>query len=50
MLAVGIRVAPVCAADNAAPAPPDLTAGGVRDDNRDWVLGPTGLRGWIYGV
>lgn len=27
---------------------PDLTQGGKRDDNHDWLLGPTGARGWIY--
>jgi len=31
------------------PAPPDLTAGGARDDRHDWNLGPTGARGWIWG-
>jgi HEAT repeat protein len=31
-----------------APAVPDLTRGGVRDESRDWTLGPTGARGWIY--
>ncbi len=30
-----------------APAPPDLTQGGKRDDSHDWLLGPTGARGWI---
>lgn len=28
---------------------PDLTRGGNRDENHDWTLGPTGLRGWVYG-
>ena len=32
-----------------APAPPDLTHGGKRDQNHDWLLGPTGARGWICG-
>jgi len=31
-----------------APAVPDLTRGGARDESRDWTLGPTGARGWIY--
>ncbi len=31
-----------------APAVPDLTQGGARDESRDWTLGPTGARGWIY--
>ncbi len=28
---------------------PDLTAGGSRNDEHDWTLGPTGARGWIFG-
>jgi len=31
-----------------APVPPDLTQGGKRDKNHDWLLGPTGMRGWIF--
>ena len=31
-----------------APAPPDLTQGGKPDKNHDWLLGPTGARGWIF--
>jgi len=32
------------------PAPPDLTAGGERDDrSSDFNLGPTGARGWVFG-
>jgi HEAT repeat protein len=30
------------------PAAPDFTAGGKRDQSHDWLLGPTGLRGWMY--
>ncbi|MBL8895997.1 MAG: DUF2341 domain-containing protein [Planctomycetes bacterium] len=30
-------------------AVPDLTRGGERDRHHDWLLGPTGARGWIYG-
>ena len=30
------------------PAPPDLTHGGKRDVCHDWLLGPTGARGWIF--
>ncbi len=33
----------------APPVNPDFTHGGQRDDFHDWTLGPTGLRGWIYG-
>ena len=29
-------------------APPDLTHGGKRDDIHDWLLGPTGARGWVF--
>jgi hypothetical protein len=32
----------------ATPAIPDFTAGGKRDESHDWLLGPTGLRGWMY--
>ena len=32
-----------------AATPPDLTQGGKRDASHDWLLGPTGARGWIYG-
>jgi len=31
-----------------SPAPPDLTQGGKPDKNHDWLLGPTGARGWIF--
>ena len=30
------------------PAPSDLTHSGKRDDTHDWLLGPTGARGWIF--
>jgi hypothetical protein len=40
--------ATVAAADPAAPKPPDLTAGGEKDKSHDWLLGPTGLRGWLF--
>lgn len=30
------------------PAPPDLTHGGKRDNTHDWLLGPTGVRSWIF--
>ncbi len=29
-------------------APPDLTRGGKKDDIHEWLLGPTGARGWIF--
>lgn len=28
---------------------PDFTKGGQIDDRHDWNLGPTGLRGWMWG-
>jgi HEAT repeat protein len=27
---------------------PDFTAGGQRGKSHDWLLGPTGLRGWVF--
>jgi hypothetical protein len=29
---------------------PDLTDGGEPDDTHDWNLGPTGARGWMWGM
>ena len=29
-------------------APPDLTHEGKRDDSHDWLVGPTGARGWMF--
>ncbi len=46
MLLVGLNAAIVCAED--APKPLDLTAGGTKDRSHDWLLGPTGLRGWMF--
>ncbi|MCX6873257.1 MAG: DUF6288 domain-containing protein [Verrucomicrobia bacterium] len=31
-----------------APVPPDFTQGGKKDDSHDWLLGPTGARGWMF--
>jgi hypothetical protein len=31
------------------PPIPDFTQGGKKDANHDWTLGPTGVRGWIFG-
>jgi len=39
----------ISSAAPAKPPVPDLTGGGVKDDCHDWNLGPTGLRGWIWG-
>ena len=32
----------------AGATPPDLTQRGKKDDNHDWLLGPTGARGWMF--
>jgi hypothetical protein len=37
---------PMKAADR--PPVPDFTSGGQADGSHDWLLGPTGLRGWMY--
>ena len=43
----GLMAAP--AHKKAPPVNPDFTHGGQKDDFHDWTLGPTGLRGWIFG-
>ena len=48
IIMLGFQAAWVRATEDAVPNPPDLTAGGVRDKTHDWLLGPTGLWGWIY--
>ena len=48
ILLLGIQAVMVRAAESAAPKPPDLTAGGGKDKSHDWLLGPTGLRGWMF--
>ncbi|MCG7851196.1 MAG: hypothetical protein MIO92_01600, partial [Methanosarcinaceae archaeon] len=32
------------------PAIPDFTQGGQKSDKHDWNLGPTGARGWMWGM
>jgi HEAT repeat protein len=32
------------------PEIPDLTKGGTKNDRHDWNLGPTGARGWMWGM
>jgi hypothetical protein len=32
------------------PEIPDLTRGGRKNDKHDWNLGPTGARGWMWGM
>ena len=47
---VVISTTPSHAAGGPAVKPmPDFTRGGTKDDTHDWNLGPTGLRGWVYG-
>ena len=46
--AATLAVSPSSAGKPASAAPPDFTAGGKKDDSHDWLLGPTGLRGWMY--
>jgi Family of unknown function (DUF6288)/HEAT repeats len=43
---VGGLISPLRADES--PAIPDFTAGGKRDESHDWLLGPTGLRGWMF--
>ena len=44
-----IICAPALAAQpSTAAAPPDFTKDGKRDESHDWLLGPTGLRGWMF--
>ena len=48
-VAMAVLVSPIHAAPN-PPAPPDLTAGGERDErSADFNMGPTGARGWVAG-
>jgi hypothetical protein len=39
---------PLFAEGPSDPMPPDFTAGGKKDESHDWLLGPTGLRGWMF--
>ncbi len=32
------------------PEIPDFTKGGRKNDRHDWNLGPTGARGWMWGM
>ena len=32
------------------PEIPDFTRGGKKNDKHDWNLGPTGARGWMWGM
>lgn len=48
VLFVALGVFGLSAKAEVASSPPDLTTGGERDENHDYLLGPTGARGWIY--
>ena len=41
-------LATAAAAPPAKPPVPDFTAGEKAGEGRDWTLGPTGARGWVY--
>jgi len=41
-------LAAAAAAPPATPGVPDFTQGGAVGEGRDWTLGPTGARGWVY--
>lgn len=43
---LGGFLSPLKATDS--PPIPDFTSGGHPDKSHDWLLGPTGLRGWMY--
>ena len=47
LAAATLAFSPSSAGKPASAVPPDFTAGGKKDDSRDWLLGPTGLRGWM---
>ena len=49
LAAGGIVAAAGGKASKEAPPVPDFTKGGKPDENHDWLLGPTGAHGWIYG-
>jgi hypothetical protein len=42
-------LATAAAAPPAKPPVPDFTNGAKVGEGRDWTLGPTGARGWVYG-
>ena len=48
LAAATLAFSPSSAAEPAGAVPPDFTAGGKKDDSHDWLLGPTGLRGWMF--
>lgn len=50
LVTAAMVLATFCTAARGADSPnPDFTKGGQPDEFHDWNLGPTGVRGWIYG-
>ena len=45
---VAVLWLPLAAAAPPKPPVPDFTQGGTVGEGRDWTLGPTGARGWVY--
>lgn len=48
LAAATLALSPSSAGELPGAVPPDFTAGGKKDESHDWLLGPTGLRGWMY--
>lgn len=48
LAAATLALSPSSAGEPSGAVPPDFTAGGKKDESHDWLLGPTGLRGWMY--
>ena len=48
LTAATLAFSPSFAGEPEGAVPPDFTAGGKKDDSHDWLLGPTGLRGWMF--
>ena len=48
LAAATLALSPSSAGEPPGAVPPDFTAGGKKDESHDWLLGPTGLRGWMY--
>jgi hypothetical protein len=48
LAATAMAFSPASAEGPSDAMPPDFTAGGKKDESHDWLLGPTGLRGWMF--
>jgi len=48
LAAATLAFSPSSAAEPPGAVPPDVTAGGKKNESHDWLLGPTGLRGWMF--